>query len=228
MKISKYCFSIILLLLGLFNDLEAQEEGEQVQRIKALRLGYDISRLALYYVEPERTAFEVSLDYEIKRKFYLVAEYGMQKYRYTDSLYNYNSEGFYYRLGMDYNTIKTRAENQYEMVFGGLRYGFSKLNQSAENILIRGNYWGDDVFTEFDNSMHKAHWIEAVAGVRAEVFKNFFIGWSFRWRIMIYQTRNSQMEPIYIPGYGKGDKKSVIGFNYYVYYQIPLGKFPVE
>lgn len=208
--------------------MHAQEEDTQIQRNRGLRIGYDLSRLALYIVEPERTAFEVSLDYEIKRKFYLVAEYGMQKYRNPDSLYNYNSEGFYARLGLDYNSIKVKTIDQYEMVFGGIRYGYSRLNQAANTILIRGNYWDDDVFTQFENTPHRAHWIEAVGGVRAELFKNFFIGWSFRWRIMIYQTRNAPMKPIYIPGYGKGDKKSVIGLNYYVYYSIPIGKFPLE
>jgi hypothetical protein len=197
----------------------------QEERIKGLRLGYDISRLALYYLESERTAFEVSADYEIKRNFYITLEGGMQKYRLVDTLYNYNSDGYYTRLGLDYNILKNRADNQYEMVFGGVRYGYSRLNHTADNIIIGANYWGDEDITELESSTIQAHWIEATAGVRAELFKNVFIGWSFRWRVMIYQSRVPVMKPIYIPGYGKGDKKSLIGFNYYVYVRIPLGKY---
>lgn len=221
MKISKYFFSIIIFIVFLSSITNAQEE-----RIKGLRLGYDISRLALYIVEPERTAFELSADFEIKQNFYLTAEGGMQKYRLTETLYNYNSDGYYTRIGMDYNILKNRAKNQYEMVFGGFRYGYSKLNHTADNIIIGTNYWGNGDITELDNTTINAHWIEALAGVRAELFKNVFIGWSFRWRIMLYQSRVAVMKPIYIPGYGKGEKKSVIGFNYYIYVRIPLGKFP--
>lgn len=220
MKILKSCYSIFIILLFLFPVITAQET-----RTKGLRFGYDISRLALYLVEPERTGFELSADYELKRNFYVTAEGGWQKYQMSDTLYNYKSGGYYGRLGIDYNILKNRADDQYEMVFGGFRYGYSKLNHEAGNINIGGNYWGDGDITQLENATIHAHWIEAIGGVRAEVFKNVFIGWSFRWRIMLYQSKVSTMKPIYIPGYGKGEKKSLIGFNYYIYVRVPLGKF---
>lgn len=220
MRISKFYFSITIFLIIFYSVAAAQEE-----RIKGLRIGYDVSRLAFYLIETERTAFEISVDYEIARNFYVTAESGGQKYRFTDSLYNYNSDGYYTRLGLDYNILKNRADNQYEMVFAGFRYGFSRFTQSADNITIRENYWGPGPVTEMPQSSIAAHWIEVATGVRAELFKNVFIGWSFRWRILLYQTKIPEMKPIYIPGFGSGDKRSVIGFNYYVYFRIPLGKF---
>lgn len=220
MKISRCCYSVIIILCFL-SVANAQET-----RTRGLRIGYDISRLALLYIEPERKALEFSADFEIKRNFYLTSETGTQKYAITDTLYNYTSVGPYVRFGLDYNILKNRADNQYEMVFGGLRYGYSRLQHSADNILISDNYWGEGDITAFENATIHAHWIEAVGGVRAELFKHVFIGWSFRWRIMLYQSKLPVMKPIYIPGYGRGEKKSVIGFNYYVYISIPLGKFP--
>jgi hypothetical protein len=209
---------MIVCFLSLAN---AQEE-----RIRGLRIGYDLSRLALYWVEPERKAFELSADIEIKRNFFFTSEAGTQKYNLSDSLYRYTSSGPYLRVGLDYNILKNKAENQYEMVFGGLRYGYSRLNQSADNIIIGENYWGEGDITELETSTIQAHWIEAAIGVRAELFKYVFIGWSFRWRVMLYQSKIPEMKPIYIPGYGRGEKKSLIGFNYYIYISIPLGKFP--
>jgi hypothetical protein len=201
----------------------AQEEEEV--RIRGLRIGYDVSRLALYILEPERTAFELSADMEVKLNYYITTELGMQQYRSEDSLFTYHADGFYGRIGMDYNILKKRAANQYEMVFAGIRYGYSRLDHDAENIYIRDNYWNPVVQTQMETAVIHAHWIEAAAGVRAELFRNIFIGWSFRWRIMLYQTRVPEMKPIYIPGYGRGEKKSLIGFNYYIYVRIPLGQF---
>ena len=220
MKISRSCFSIILLLLFICSVSKAQEE-----RTKGVRIGYDISRLAVKILENERTAFELSVDYELKPNFYLAAEGGAQKYLLTDSLYHYTSKGFYARFGIDFNMLKNRAENQYEMVFVGLRYGYSNLDHSTDNILIGENYWGQGDMTQLGTTTIQAHWIEAAVGVKAELFKNIFIGWSVRWRVMIYQTRDPVLKPIYIPGYGRGEKKSLIGFNYSIFVRIPIGKF---
>jgi hypothetical protein len=41
---------------------------------------------------------------------------------------------------------------------------------------------------------------------------------------MLYKTEDEIMDPYKIPGYGKGKSKSVLGFNYSLYYKIPLFK----
>ena len=219
MKILKYCFNIFLLFL-VINPLSAQEG-----RIKGLRLGYDLSRIVMSYLDTTRTGFEFSADFEIKQCCYLTAEYGQQKVQFTNQWYKYASDGYYFRAGFDYNFLgKKISVNQYEMVFGGLRYGYASYDHQTTNLFIPDNYWGNVTIEDLGKVKLSAHWFEIAAGIRGELFKNCFIGWSFRARLMLYQDKDETIYPYYIPGFGAGDKKGGIGFTYYIYYRIPFYK----
>jgi hypothetical protein len=222
-KISKYIFSFLFVFqigCGVF---------AQQYRTKGLRLGVDVSRFSLYYFDPGRVAYEFSADYEILRDLYLTGEYGMQTVKLEDAKYNYYSDGDYFRIGFDRNFLKSGNPDEYEMAFIGLRYGYSKFNHSANSIQLPQNYWG--LPTEIYNiseSPYNAQWLELATGIRAELLKNFFIGWSVRARFLLAHTNNQQMAPYNIPGFGNTDKKTAFGFNFSVYYLIPIYKKEVH
>jgi hypothetical protein len=215
----------------ILNQIDGQEG-----RIKGLRLGYDLSRLALQlgydhpdialpFLDTTRTAFELSADFEVKPYYYAVAEYGQQQVHFINDFYNYSSDGYYFRIGFDYNFLGEKLRvDQYEMIFGGIRYGFASCNHHALDVYIPDNYWGDVSIGELAPVRVNAHWFELAGGIRGELFKNVFIGWSFRARLMIYCQSDEVMYPYYIPGFGSGNRKTAIGFTYYVYYKIPFYK----
>lgn len=222
-RILEYFFSILLCLCTL--TLSFSQEEPEKQRVSGLRIGYDLSRLALYYFEPERTAYEISADFEIRKNLYPVFEFGQQKIKLEEPGFNYLSDGYYFRLGIDYNFQKNYTIDQYEMVFIGFRYGFSKQTHSANNITVEDQYWGGFVAEPILEIPFQGHWIELAGGIRAELFKNFFIGWSFRGRLLLVKSKNTAMEAYYIPGYGKATKRLSVGINYSIYYKIPMFKF---
>jgi hypothetical protein len=217
-KTSKYFFSALLLCLvscSLYS---------QSYRVKGLRLGVDVSRFSLYYVDPDREAYEFSADFEVKKDIYLTAEYGMQTVKLEKDFFNYYSEGNYFRVGADRNFLKSDNPENYEMAFLGIRYGFSNLNHSATNIIIPGNYWGNTGEINITENSYTTHWMEIAGGIRAELFRNVFIGWSVRARIRLAHTKDQYMDPYNIPGYGNGSKKGNVGFNFSLYYKIPIYK----
>jgi hypothetical protein len=221
-KTLRYLFSVFVVSLissGIYS---------QTYRIKGLRLGTDISRFSLYYFDPARKAYEFSADFEIRRDLYLTGEYGMQTVSFDKNIYKYNSEGNYFRIGIDHNFLKSERPEEYEMTFIGIRYGYSRMKHSADSIIIPENYWGGITDLNIPESVYNAHWVEFVAGIRAELFQNFFLGWSLRARILLAHTKNQYMEPYNIPGYGNGSKKGNFGFNFSVYYRIPLYKKDVN
>lgn len=233
-KTLKYFFSTSVLCF-LFISANSQTE-----RIKGLRLGIDISRFSLYYFDPGRTCFQVSADFEAIDNLYPIIEYGQQtvsllKYGAEGSqsnllLYNYKSQGSYYRIGADYNFLKSKAHNQYDMVFLGFRIGYANMKHSAEDISIDtvGSYWGQYTGGTIPQNNIKAYWIEVTPGIRAEIFKNFFMGWSISGRIMLKQSKDDYMDPYNIPGYGNGSSKTGIGFNYSIFYRIPIFKEKIK
>jgi len=202
------------------NSLNGQEG-----RIKGIRVGYDLSRIVLPYVDTTRKAFEISADFEVKPFYYAVAEYGQQKVDIRNEFYEYASDGYYLRVGFDYNFLGEKLSvDQYEMIFGGLRYGFASYDHSANHLYIPDNYWGDVLIESLGPVKLNAHWFEITGGIRGELFRNVFVGWSFRARLMLFQLKDEIMYPYYIPGFGSGNRKATIGFNYYIYYKIPLYK----
>jgi len=223
-RILKYFFSLLTILFFVIPTFPQEEPVKEKYRIKGPRFGFDLSRLTLYYFEPERTAYEFSADIEVSRNYYPVVEFGIQEINLEKSIYNYQSEGYYFRLGLEYNFQQNLEIDQYEMVFFGFRYGFSKQNHSADNIIIEDEYWGDYIAGSISESSFYGHWLELSGGIRAELFKNFFVGWVVRGKLLLVKSKHTNMEAYYIPGFGKGNKRLSLGFTYSVYYKIPLFK----
>jgi hypothetical protein len=193
-------------------------------RTYGFRIGFDASRIPLYFKEPKIKGLELSIDIEAVRNFYPVLELGFGSLTIDKDNFFYDADNQYIRLGFDYNILKPDIDDPYGMGFIGIRYGYSSFNYNAKNIMIPNPYWGEDIITEIERTHLNIHWIEIAAGIKAEIFPNFFVGWSVRGRFMLYKTRDENMEPYNIPGYGKGKSKSLLGVNYSLYYKIPLFK----
>lgn len=213
-----------ILLLFAVSGAGAQEETI-MYRTRGLRVGYDLSRLALPLVYGGRTGMELSADVDINMNYYAAAEAGFLNVDYEAVSYNYASDGFYFRLGMDHNFLKNISVDQYETVFGGLRIGYASVSHSASDIEILPNYWGSGLLRYANATTVNTVWLEVAGGVKAELFKNIFIGWSFRARLRLHQTRDPVMDPVFVPGFGRGENRTNIGFTYSVFYRIPFMKY---
>lgn len=214
----KYCSSCLLVLV-LAGSLQAQD-----LRIRGLRIGYDVADLAYFFLDDHRSELEFSLDTELKKNIYAAAEFGTGNFSLTGETYDYASNGWFMRLGADRNFLKLRT-SQYEMVFAGIRYGYSNMTHSAGNISISDPVWGDYTGGAIPPHTLNAHWIEIDGGIRGEIFKNFFIGWTMRYQRMIATSALETMDPVVIPGFGVySGAKTRIGFTYSVSYRIPLYK----
>ena len=88
-------------------------------------------------------------------------------------------------------------------------------------------YWGEVpvVVAGKNYSGLTATWVEVVAGVKAKVFNNVFVGFSLRLNRLITNKTPSGFDNLYIPGFNRtynGDFG--VGFNYTVSYFVPLYK----
>jgi hypothetical protein len=221
-KALNFIFDLLILISFL------QPVHSQQTRIRGLRLGYDISRLALYYFEPERKEMNFSADFEIKTHIYSAFEYGMQDVKMNNDLYSYQSEGSYFTIGFDKNYLKNIELNQYEMLYGGIRYGYARYSHSASDITIVSDYWGNYTGATVPETKASAHWLELVGGIKGELFKNFFVGWSFRARYLLYQSKDNPLDPYHVPGFGSLKNRTSLGFTYSIYYRIPMYKATIR
>ncbi len=221
-KISGYSFS---LLLFLWTGVTFSQTDTSKMRTVDARIGFDVSKLALFYLQPERKTFEGSLDMELLPSVYPTVELGINTIRLTkDSLFNYYSNGAYGRIGVDYNLVYPKNAGDKDMFMGGIRFGYATYTDHANSIKIIDNYWGNFHGGSLPSTAMNAEWLELLAGLKTEIFKHFYLGASLRWRILLSKTKEGLTTPYWIPGYGSGNVKSCFGFNYSVYYAIPVYK----
>jgi hypothetical protein len=218
-KTLKYSFSLLAMLAVLMN-LDAQD------RVRGPRISYDLASLALLYFDPGRMLYTVSVDYELKQDLYPVIDLGYQHLKIQEDHYHYKADGWFARIGADVNLLNyDKKADVYEMLYVGGRYGLSLFSQQAERITVKDSYWGDFSGGKIGEHSLNTHWMSLGGGMRAEVFRNFFLGWSAFMNIRFYQSGKKAMVPYNIPGFGKGENRVTVSFNYTLSYRIPMKRY---
>ncbi|MBO9729330.1 MAG: hypothetical protein J7623_11895 [Chitinophaga sp.] len=187
-----------------------------------LRIGVDLSRIvsAIYY--PYRKEVTIVADARINSNLYAAVELGYTNTPYKDSNYTYKGNGMFITAGVDYNFLKRQYPTEKNMFYGGIRYGFSHFSYEVPTYKMKSSYWGDQLTGSVPKTNVNAHWVELVVGMKAEVLKNFFMGWNIRERILINNVKTTDFTPLVIPGFGNGSKRSVFDVQYTVSYVIPF------
>jgi hypothetical protein len=138
--------------------------------------------------------------------------------------YNYNSKGKFIRVGFDYNIYekKGKSSNHY-MLLVGLRYGIAEINYDASNISIIDTYWGNYYHKRsLPESNATLQWFEIRAGIKADIFKNFSLGWSVQAMFLTHSSGMTNFKPYSIPAFGDGANSTNFNFTYSIYYRIPF------
>ncbi len=193
-----------------------------------LRVGVDLARIIRSSVDDKYSGFEIVGDYRIYKKFYLAAEIGNESLIRDEENINVEGSGSYIRLGADYNTYG----NWYGMqnsIYVGLRYGFSTFDQTLNDYIIftGTNYFGENRITEpVTEDGLTASWIELVLGIKAELFKNLYLGLNVSLRNIVSEEKPDGFDNLYIPGFGRTNDFSNIGvgYGYNISYLIPFFK----
>ena len=244
--ISKFTFSIALVLLsflGNAQDTSVSEKTKEKATIKkdstpvkkeryGLRLGVDLFKLTRSFYETDYRGLELVGDYRLTRRHYLATEIGNENKTVDDDQVNFTTKGTYIKVGFDFNSFQNWG-NMENIVSVGLRYGASSFSQTLNSYQIYNPnpYFGESPVIisgeNFDGL--SAQWIEVVAGMKAEVFNNVFIGFSFRLNRLMSQKIPNNFDNLYIPGFNKTYNGAFgVGFNYTVSYFIPLYKATVK
>ncbi|MGX5820235.1 DUF6048 family protein [Chitinophaga lutea] len=233
-RTSRCIFSILLLTLlstaasaqKAKKDSAAQKEKEVTILVPAgIRIGADLSRIAVKIFQPYRTDVTVNLDAQFKDRLYFASELSYNRTAHSDTAtYSYKGSGMAATLGVNYNLLKRQVPKENFIIYGGARYGIAVFSYEIPEYVIDSDYWG-----LYKGSLPKtnemAHWFELTVGIKAEVLKNFFLGWSLHERILLNKKLSTQdFPPLIIPGFGKGNKGNAFDMQYTVSYLVPLWK----
>ena len=227
MKISSFTLTICLLTLTLTSYSQEQQKKKKPKRtdnfirMDGIRLGTDITRpFQSLWNKGDRYGGEVSADMELLPNFFPVAEAGWEKFKMDQDYATYNSSGPYLRIGVNYNFLAAETKADKNIFYCGFRYGISFAEQTVDSYKI-SNYWGD-MTGSFPSQKYNSQWIELVLGIKGEVLKNFFLGWSIRGKINVVQ-KDFDIPGVYFnPGYGNAENSMNFDFTYSISYNFPI------
>lgn len=233
-KILKY-ISISLLSAAFMSPCVAQQKSEPVFKQSGLSIGVDLMPVMIHAVDKDRIGIGFNGRLNIREKIFAVGELGYENVDFTRQKFttdkeltyqfNYISNGTYLKVGFDYNVFKVDEPDNHDNVLLGIRYGYGWQQHQSPSFTIGSSYW-DDYVSSASLSPVSSHWAELLFGLRCEVLKNLYMGWSLRLKRIIYQSSSSKLEPAVIPGFGRFNSPITAGFTYSIEYQIPFNKAP--
>lgn len=221
--------SSILLLLGFSFQSFAQEKKKNEQKkdsvalFQGLWIETDIAPLiesALF--NKYAYSMQGNLQANLNNKYFPIVELGLAGADKT-TLENiqFKTNGLFGKVGMDFSMMKPKPnatqKNNYVLV--GARFGMSHFNYSIYNQTITDNYWGNSETFNLESIPATKIWAEIVAGLRVDVYKRIYMGWTVRNKHLITQTKSGENAPWYIPGYGIGNS-AIWGFNYCIGFKL--------
>ena len=225
MKISRILnFILINLFLLMFCVANAQETTQQKEKTisqNGFSFGLDLAPFIIMGFDSDRKGVDFVTRYKFKTKWFVIGELGFENVKFEQNHYDYRSNGGFLKLGIDYNFFKVDEPGNNDNISLGLRYGIGSQSHESPRYSILDDYWGDYTGS-FDLSNVTSHWVELVGGIRTEVLKNFYMGWTIRMKTLVAVGNTNELEPYTIPGYGRGDNSVNLGFTYTLEYYIPF------
>ena len=228
--------SIFLLLISLAIFLPAALTAQEAQTVDSLetrekfglRLGIDISKPVRSLIEEDYQGLEINGDYRLYKNYYLAAEIGNEQNVISEANVTASAKGSYIKLGANYNAYHNWTGMQ-NMIYAGLRYSFATFSSQLQqySIYTTDNYFEPDIrleAQEFNNLT--ASWVELQLGIKVEVLNNLFLGTHVELKRIVTQTRPTNFDNLYIPGFNRTFDGSYygVGYGYSISYLIPFYK----
>ncbi|SNR16378.1 DUF6048 family protein [Tenacibaculum jejuense] len=196
-----------------------------------LRLGIDLSKPGLSFIDKSYTGFEIVGDYRVSKNWYIAGEIGREEEITFEDFTTSTSKGNYIRLGANLNTYTNWLDMNNEVYVGG-RYGLAIFEHTLNNFTPNISTGNPDIPIIFPNSPVNtpvsesgltAHWFEFQIGIKVETFKNLFIGFHGAYKIGLSIDDQENFKTLYAPGFNRVfESNTGFGFNYTISYLIPF------
>lgn len=222
----KYFISIYFLMFSFAasaqEDMEDDEPSKPVIKADSfhqLRFEADVFKPIMFSRSADRKEYGFNVDYYWKKELYFVLEGGAGNARLQYSDLQYNTRNTFFKAGINKGILNRLSTRDWDMAFIGLRYAMAPINRGAGTYAVVDSFFGSTNGVIAPQNI-TAHWVEVTGGVRVELIKGFFAGWNVRGKFRLNGKKFTELPPVYIAGYGKGDKNSVFDFNFYIAYAI--------
>jgi hypothetical protein len=190
-------------------------------RPTGIRFGTDLLSIVKSNTDETFDGWEVNADVDFYR-YYLAVDYGYWARDYLAESGTYNNDGTYWRIGADVNFLTKDPDKS--MFFLGFRYGRARFSEKLV-VARTDELWGS-LDATYINSNTPAGWLELTTGLRVKLWKFIWLGYTARLKFALTTNDNLTMEPHDVPGFGRTNKDYYWGFNYQLFFRLPVRKAP--
>lgn len=165
-----------------------------------------------------RKLFQGFVSTKYKKRLYLIAEGGFEKNIYQKNGYDVKVSGPFAKIGAFYMLAADR-ENAENGFYAGGKLAGSFYTQHYFSVPVRG-FQGGDISVAFPSSSQSSYWLEGNIGGRVQLFKSqFFIDVNLQPKYLVYTTKQEDIVPLIVPGFGKSSTKFNVGFAWNLAYK---------
>lgn len=163
-------------------------------------------------------SIEAALEVNLLNRFFPIIEvgYGRTDATNEDSELHYKTAAPYFRIGANYNVQYKKKRPGY--IFAGARLAYTSFKYDVDGPSMTDPVWGGEIPFRFTGVKSNALWTELLVGVRAQIYKQLHMGWSFRYKVRLNVKDGDNSSPWYIPGFGANDNTKFSATYDLVYY----------
>ena len=179
-------------------------------------VGFDVLNAGIGVVS-DRKLFQGFVSSKVKDNWYGIADVGFEKNIYQKNGYDASASGPFLKLGTLY-MLASDLENPMNGFFIGGKVAGSFYNQEYKAVPIRG-FGGSDISQAFPESTQSSYWMEINIGGRVQLFESpFYIEATAQPKYLVFTTKQEDIKPMIVPGFGKSSAKFNIGFSWNIAY----------
>lgn len=180
-------------------------------------VGFDVVNAGISFFS-DRKVYQGFVSSKIKKNLHAVADVGFEKNIYQKNGYDAEVSGPYLKVGAIYMLI-TDPENEFNGFYAGGKLAASYFNQEYFGIPVKG-FGGNSFSLSLPDSKQSAYWLEANIGGRIQLFSSkFYADVNVQPRYLAFATKQEEVQPLIVPGFGRSSGKFNLGFSWNLAYQ---------
>lgn len=218
---TRLIYTLFFSLLGILGWAQDQKK-EEVKKAHwkyepNFTVGLDVLNVGTGFFS-DRKLYQGFVSSKINGNVHGIAEAGFEKNIYQKNGYDAKASGPFVKLGAFYMLAKDR-ENEFNGFYVGGKVAGAFYNQEYMAIPIRG-FGGSNSSEAFPSSSQSSFWLEGTMGGRVQLFEsNFYIDVNLQPRYLVYTSKQENISPMIVPGFGRSSSKFNMGFAWNIAYK---------
>lgn len=210
-----FFFSVMTILSYAQNTKKTEKEKWKYE--PNFMVGGDVLNTGVAFFS-DRKLYQGFISSKIKGNIHGIIEAGFESNIYQKNSYDAKANGPFLKIGAFYMLAKD-PENEFNGFYAGGKAGGSFYTQEYMAVPVRG-FGGSSSSVSFPSSTQSSYWLEGTIGGRVQLFEsNFYIDVNLQPRYLIFTTKQDDIQPMIVPGFGKSSSKFNMGFAWNLAYK---------